>query len=143
MGNKSRSSTVYSPPPGYDGNAFSDDLNVKLHEPNADATIPRKVLENAIEETNSQSLDGDGIIETIAIPESADDERYTDESCAAVDEVEDGEKSKPAGSLESLLCNLRGRLGREELIIILVMILVASEGFSAELIILALLLAVG
>lgn len=46
-------------------------------------------------------------------------------------------------SLESLFRHLRGKFGREELIIVLVMLLVASEGASLELILLALLLIAG
>lgn len=46
-------------------------------------------------------------------------------------------------SLEALFRHLRGKFGREELIIVLVMLLVASEGASLELILLALLLIAG
>ncbi len=46
-------------------------------------------------------------------------------------------------SLETLFRHLRGKFGREELIIVLVMLLVSSEGASLELILLALLLIAG
>ncbi|MBE6711493.1 MAG: hypothetical protein E7579_10290 [Ruminococcaceae bacterium] len=46
-------------------------------------------------------------------------------------------------SLEALFRHLRGKFGREELIIVLVMLLVSSEGASPELILLALLLIAG
>ena len=46
-------------------------------------------------------------------------------------------------ALEALFHHLRGKFGREELIIVLVMLLVASDGASIELILLALILLAG
>lgn len=158
MGNKSRGSTIYSPPPGYDGNAFSDNLTVKLHEPNEEIITPEKNSmdsdiysplrsESIADDENNKAkkhLDENAITEVLhetgeeRQPTSSDISDTNDTSAAA-----DGKKNETVRSIESLLCNLRGKLGREELIIILVMILVASEGFSAELIILAVLLAAG
>ena len=43
-------------------------------------------------------------------------------------------------SISSLIENLRGKIGREELIILLVMFLIASDGMCAEVLILALVL---
>ncbi|MBQ7930723.1 MAG: hypothetical protein IJ334_06905, partial [Clostridia bacterium] len=46
-------------------------------------------------------------------------------------------------AIEALFRHLRGKFGREELIIILVMLLISSEGASLELMLLALLLIAG
>lgn len=46
-------------------------------------------------------------------------------------------------ALESLFRHLRGKFGREELIIVLVMLLISSEGGSLELLLLALILIAG
>lgn len=46
-------------------------------------------------------------------------------------------------SLEALFSHLRGKFGREELIIVLVMLLIASDGASIELMLLALILIAG
>jgi hypothetical protein len=61
---------------------------------------------------------------------------------------DDSQKSVPvfaAGvqSLEALFRHLHGKFGREELVIVLVMLLVSSDGASPELILLALLLIAG
>jgi len=66
--------------------------------------------------------------------------------------AEPGKTEKPADlpvfgngiqAFEALFRQLRGKFGREELIIVLVMLLVSSEGASMELMLLALILIAG
>lgn len=56
------------------------------------------------------------------------------------DEVSVPASAKAHENISSLIENLRGKIGREELIILLVMFLIASDGMCAEVLILALVL---
>ena len=53
------------------------------------------------------------------------------------------ERNEGTAALEELIRSLRGKIGTEELIILLVMLLTASEGVSAETLILAAVLLAG
>ncbi len=154
-GKPNRSGVKYNPPPGYDGNAFSGTPDVKLHEAEDDVTrLPRRSRENTLPEQTDAAV-------------SPEEERfdlfddtppsYTDESKPEPDEKEtkppeplppSETESLPAfGSgvqaFEALFHHLRGKFGREELIIVLVMLLIASDGASIELMLLALILIAG
>ena len=56
------------------------------------------------------------------------------------DDVSAPASAKAHENISSLIENLRGKIGREELIILLVMFLIASDGMCAEVLILALVL---
>ena len=118
----------YSPPPGYDGNAFRD---WKANSPSARYTAQRD------EKNEDEHAPEEEITENI--PEEAAEygqEQPSDEVLQADAAV--SESAKAHESISSLIENLRGKIGREELIILLVMFLIASDGMYAEVLILAL-----
>lgn len=122
-----RENTVYSPPPGYDGIAF-DTENMKMHEPETDISELRREAENKRRTVSDQSIP------------------YEDDAAGE----DRGEDILPVTSgkndmhkIRQLAESLRGRLGQEELIIILVMLIVASERVGIEILLLGLLLAAG
>ena len=99
----------YFPPPGYTGNAFNDGIGVKLHE--------GMYEENDSVAVRNEAEQGAG--KTDAPP------------CRASD-VSDSRRA-----FSELISGLRGRLRAEEMIILLVMLLTASDGIRAETLILA------
>ena len=114
----------YTPPPGYVGTAFGTAVETKHHEPMEMIRTEEKVP---------------------IIPDEAlryrDDEQPTEaESCT---ELQPAEIQREENALHQLLDSLRGKFGTEELIILLVMLLIASDGFGAEMLILGILLAAG
>ncbi len=126
--NYAKSPRKYTPPPGYDGNAFPEDTpSVKYHE--AEDDLPRRP-------PNTED-----------VPEAVTDETFDlfAESMPAGETIPVSAQPSPFEegfrSLESLFRHLRGRFGREELILVLVMLLISSDA-SIELLLLALLLAV-
>lgn len=109
----------YSPPPGYVGTAFGGGAEIpmegKVHLPeqNADAGMPA------------------------ASP-----------PCGPPKMLEAGSPPKSQGlsltpALGDLLGDLRGKIGTEELILLLVMLLLAADGAGAEVLLLGLLLLAG
>lgn len=128
----------YSPPPGYDGNTFKDWKDVSgMSGASARFTAQRN---GSTEEEYTPEED---ILETSA-EEYAEYQREQP-SAQPSNEVLQDEVSVPASAkahenISSLIENLRGKIGREELIILLVMFLIASDGMCAEVLILALVL---
>lgn len=125
----------YSPPPGYDGNTFKDWKDVStMSGASARFTAQRD------ESTEEEYTPEEDISET---SDEAAAEQPVEEFSR--DEVLQDDVSAPAGAkahenISSLIENLRGKIGREELIILLVMFLIASDGMCAEVMILALVL---
>lgn len=125
----------YSPPPGYDGNTFKDWKDVSgMSGASARFTAQRD------ESTEEEYTPEEDILETSA-------EEYAEQPVEEFsrDEVLQDDVSAPASAkahenISSLIENLRGKIGREELIILLVMFLIASDGMCAEVLILALVL---
>ncbi len=168
-GRPNHSGVRYNPPPGYDGNAFSDTTNVKMHEAEDDITMmPRRSRESyhtekkaenhqAAEEIPGQFKESQ--LEPYEEPEENEVtpfEGRKDDTVSCTDDSTRGENGKsdvqqtgvmPFGNsiraLEALFKSLHGKFGREELIIVLVMLLIASEGTSIELLLLALVLIAG
>lgn len=106
----------FSPPPGYVGNAF-DSPTVKHHEP--EYTEPTSVRREESEENQDASETQTARENLTPVPQ------------------------ENTNVLGELIRSLSGRIGREELIILLVMLLTASDGVSAETLILALVLLSG
>lgn len=118
----------YTPPPGYDGTAFSDDSGIKHHAPDREL-----------------SFDGQG-----KKPDDCADDTETvlecEEECDTAAENEkphDGSKHEETSPAAALIESLRGKIGAEELIILLTMFLISSDGICAEVLILALVLIAG
>lgn len=108
----------YTPPPGYVGTAFLDDTEVKHHTPEQELPLYR-TEDSDIAETESD--------------------------CEELSEVH-GKKEKTQkdeSPLISLIESLRGKISAEELIILMTMFLISSDGICAEALILALVLTAG
>lgn len=73
-------------------------------------------------------------------PEEAAEYRQEQPSDEVIQEAAAPASAKAHENISSLIENLRGKIGREELIILLVMFLIASDGMCAEVLILALVL---
>lgn len=74
------------------------------------------------------------------ISENAPEEAAEQPSDEVIQEAAAPASAKAHENISSLIENLRGKIGREELIILLVMFLIASDGMCAEVLILALVL---
>jgi hypothetical protein len=132
----------YNPPPGYAGNTFS----VKHHTPEdiIGDNIPRRLNENEV--LYSQTTDGEEIgIRGESSPPDESELRCTGEEGndpIDQDEMRISERHEKS-PLTELLESLRLKAGSEALIILLVMLLIASDGLCAEVLILALCLIAG
>lgn len=129
----------YSPPPGYDGNAFKDWKDVSgMSGASARFTVQRD--ENT--EDEEEYTPEEDILETS--PEEAAEQPQEKQSTEEVHQKKAVEaapaSAKVHENINSLVENLRGKIGREELIILLVMFLIASDGMCAEVLVLALVL---
>ena len=125
----------YSPPPGYDGNTFKDWKDVStMSGASARFTAQRD------ESTDEEYMPEEDISKTSAeeYAEQPVEEFSRDE--VLQDDVSASASAKAHENISSLIENLRGKIGREELIILLVMFLIASDGMCAEVLILALVL---
>ena len=100
-----RNGARITPPPGYVGSAFSDEISVKYHEPADDG--------------------GD-----YAVQEKRD----------SIPQPKETKEVGEQNALSDLIRTFRGRIGTEEIIILLVMLLTSSEGVRPETLILALVL---
>lgn len=124
----------YSPPPGYDGNTFKDWKDVStMSGASARFTAQRD------ESTEEEYTPEEDILETSA-EEYAEYQQEQPSNEVLQDEVSVPTSAKAHENISSLIENLRGKIGREELIILLVMFLIASDGMCAEVLILALVL---
>lgn len=137
----------YSPPPGYDGTAFSrndfSQMKESAEKSGASARFTSK-NDNAPAETHEE----ENLIEQF--PTEQDEvvkvcDNTTEDNLEnnLQENRENSEVGEAADSLTGLVSGLRGRIGKEELIILLVMLLIASEGICAEVLILALVLFYG
>ena len=125
----------YSPPPGYDGNTFKDWKDVSgMSGASARFTAQRD------ESTDEEYMPEEEFLEPSAeeYAEQPSEELLQNE--VLQDEVSAPASAKAHENISSLIENLRGKIGREELIILLVMFLIASDGMCAEVLILALVL---
>ncbi len=121
----------YTPPPGYDGTAFVDSGGMKLHE--ADVDISQLSRDRTRRDDAAQIESTDAVSE----------ERIEDTSQALKDAGSREISRRDSRTLEELFHTLRGKIGTEELILILVMLVVASEGIGIEVLLLGLLLIAG
>ncbi len=128
MYSRSTHRRVYSPPPGYRGNAFEG----KHHFPAQVLDVPpREELPLPCEKTEEgQGDDGISCREITEIPEAKCEEKR-------------GSKWEEKSPIRALLDSLQGKIGEEELILLLVLLMVSSEGIGAEGLILALVLLAG
>jgi len=152
----------YNPPPGYDGNAFSEPPAVKMHRATDELVrLPQNSPETPPLPQNSEEIldllqeehPTEDMTDSPSEENEASGERKPSPAEIRTKPTKEEESSGTpdavpvfAGgiqSLEALFRHLRGKFGREELIIVLVMLLVSSEGASPELILLALLLIAG
>jgi len=106
---------------------------VKHHIPEDDIIVSEVEKTIPAEETQVDASSDSSVEEKCA------DERHL------VDAKEESPvfKSHESHLIEDLLRSLKGKIGREELIILLVMLLVSSDGFGIEALILALILIAG
>jgi len=118
----------YTPPPGYDGTAFNETVATKHHEPTELIRESAKEKES-YPESMLQPQKEERIIQNI--PEKS-----------APISTEPVVYQKKEDQFSQILHALRGKLGTEELIILLVMLLIASEGFSTEMLVLGILLVI-
>ena len=118
-----RASTGYNPPPGYMGTAF-DSGSMKMHEADVDISTLHRERYAEAEETS----------ETIELqkPPVHPIER---------ERVDDAAR-RDSRKLEDLIRSLRGKFGTEELILILILLVVSSDGIGIEALVLGLLLMV-
>lgn len=125
----------YSPPPGYDGNTFKDWKDVSgMSGASARFTAQRD------ESTEEEYTPEEDILETSAEEYAEQPSEELPQTEVLKDEVSAPASAKAHENISSLIENLRGKIGREELIILLVMFLIASDGMCAEVLILALVL---
>ena len=131
----------YNPPPGYAGNTFS----VKHHVPEnpIDEYIPRRLNEND-ELSRAVYEDEIGIRGESSTPDKSELTCTGDERIVLAEQEDMSIREKHEKSpLADLLESLRIKAGSEELIILMVMLLIASDGLCAEVLILALCLVAG
>ena len=105
----------YNPPPGYAGNAFVGEGEIKHHPPTDE------VVHSPLEEESAP---------TEPVPKKD-----------RVLPIRSADRDRTA--LSELLHIFRGRIGAEELIILAVMLLIAEDGIGPEVLILALTLIAG
>ena len=148
-GKPSVGETKYSPPPGYDGNAFPL-TEVKLHEAEDDVTSLRRRRGSMPEKTPEPPAEEETELyeEENVRPQNLPEPDFGAEPGNLPPSAKPHHGSLPVFSggidaAEELFRSLRGKFGREELIILLVMLLISSEGASLELMLLALLLIAG
>lgn len=156
---KSSKSQRYSPPPGYDGIAFAPQSEYPQTDYQRDRTAGPTVRYVAKNEARDEE-NGADIPDVTDIPEEEEyaGEEYREDDIPSPGEEAEAEQSAELGIGEKnyshmslrendavfkLIESLHGKFGREELIILLVMFLVASDGICAEVLILALLLIAG
>lgn len=158
----------YNPPPGYVGTAFSGKHHRPMQEVGEQSEpvnrYNREQNENGLPELDfdhyeprrpqsdryeQQDEREEGIRqENIPIMENEVSCRGKDPEQALSKSVEDGQPEERGNSdekspLHDLLEILHGKIGTEELIILMVMLLVASDGIGVEVLILALALLAG
>ncbi len=126
----------YNPPPGYVGNAFSPGEEGKHHEPQDE--LHQKGNRRPI--TPVQEPSNGDCPPQHPEPEEYRMEKEAESSCEAVPAHHEDSPVHGTGELTQLLEYLRGKVGKEELILLTVMLLIASDGLRAEVIILALML---
>lgn len=151
-GRPSSGGTGYSPPPGYDGNAFPPTPEVKLHAAEDDVSELRRKREPVRElPEEKEDLFENSADSEPEVPENAGSARPQNPPEPDFG-AEPGKLPPPENvpvlsggidAVEALFRHLRGKFGREELIIVLVMLLISSEGASLELMLLALILIAG
>lgn len=123
----------YTPPPGYDGTAFSETMTTKMHEPQMIIREESPIEQDLLQyqpETEPNEPEPVTESETPELPVFAEKETHHKQESAL-------------GQIGQLLGHLKGKIGSEELIILLVMLLIASDGMCAEVLILGLLLIAG
>ncbi len=121
----------YTPPPGYDGIAFGDSIGMKRHE--ADVDISQLSGDRVRRDDADQADSPDTVIEG----------QGEGISCALAETENKDVSRRDSRTLEELFHTLRGKIGTEELILILVMLVVASGGIGIEVLLLGLLLIAG
>ncbi len=134
FGRKGHEKIRYTPPPGYDGIAFVEN-NTKVHEAETDiSSLPRRKNSN----DNYSGIDykermeeNDGALYDVGEPIIESEKEDNEEKSVLHND---------SRTLEQLFESIRGKIGAEELIIILVMLVVASKGIGIEVMILGLLL---
>ena len=152
------SGSRYTPPPGYKGHVFQDESTendgLKHHLP--DRVISREPEKENMAEDNVMRRPPDSSFSAVpgensGIRESAVPQEESGVTCRGENRVQVPAEQNHAEKtvqglplpLKELLASLRGKIGAEELIILLVMLLIASEGIGAEVLILAVSLLAG
>ena len=120
----------YTPPPGYDGTAFEGNTRTKHHE-------PREIIQ--IEDSGSGITENEKLIEEKQEPAETKEPDITTKEALPLKEAQRNAAASDQ-TVKKFLETIRGHFGNEEMIILLVMLLIASDGIGAELIILGILL---
>ncbi len=131
MYSRSTHRRVYSPPPGYRGNAFEG----KHHFPAQVLDVPPRedIPPSCGSCKGKEERHEDACVlceKTVA---------RIEEKC----EEKSEEKCEEKSPIRALLESLQGKIGEEELILLLVLLMVCSEGIGAEGLILVLVLLAG
>jgi hypothetical protein len=132
----------YTPPPGYAGNTFSG----KYHSPDyvVEGNVPRRPGEDEDEAGIVSDQTESGIRQESTPPDTnpltCTGEEKND---SILEDTADNAETAGKSAFGELLESLKGKIGSEELIILMVMLLIASDGMCAEVLILALCLAAG
>ena len=137
----------YNPPPGYVGNTFSEP-EVKRHEPEIDRHEPEvRRRESEMRRHESESRRHEPEMRRNESEQEHEEQPRRDASLPEPTQRntpgEHRDRSEERLALEELIHSLRGKIGSEELIILLVMLLTASDGICIETIILAAVLLAG
>ncbi len=150
----------YTPPPGYDGNAFNEQREMFSAAAKAEYTerqpgrrsMPSDFGDSPETDSSEFSEEYYGGAEQMNRADSYDnpagngeesaDERQTEVPVHSR-AVKKSEHNHGIEALSALIESLHGRFGSEEMIILLVMLLVASDGIGPEVLILALILIAG
>ncbi|MBP3368057.1 MAG: hypothetical protein J6L71_01365 [Clostridia bacterium] len=130
-GRSRRREESYTPPPGYVGTAFSDG-GMKMHEADTD-----------ISELARDRLPREEFLQEKPISEESECSIFEseDEQHEVIDQTEEISR-RDGRKLEALIKSLRGKFGTEELILILILLIVSSDGIGIETLVLGLLLMV-
>ena len=113
----------YTPPPGYDGTAFDESTTTKLHS-------PQELIRDEIREERAIQDVPEPISDTpVEVKEPEENKHHPQETLLR--------------TLNQLFHSLHGKLGSEELILLMVMLLIAEDGLGAEVLILGMALIAG
>ncbi len=120
----------YSPPPGYDGNAFGSDIERERE------VFASKAVASFVETENKEVLSNENEAPAEAIFPIQPERHHPTEKENGHNE----EKNSIEAIISGLRSSLGDKIGSEEVILLLVILLISMDGISAEVLMLALVL---